>query len=270
MKKSISLLIASMITAFAVYPRSAAVSVSPAATKTVAEENNAPIISEAVDRTFEFDKEEMQDKAFLFYGDSLTARHGLSANDLDYTQILRSEFGFYSYNGAVSGATWTVDVDEHGVETSTNHLFSQFEKSKILIRDADYISIMLGTNDYGWGLRPLGTAEDHPASKEEAKTVYGAIRYALDYIIGANPDVKIMLMTPTLWPSRGFDKENSVGVTMGEIRTAVKEIGAEYRCKVVDMTDALSDTQDFQSDGLHISPYGNAKMASFIKNYGKN
>ena len=269
MRKKTGISIALLIASFAVFPHAAAINVFVSATGTVPGENSVQL-SEMVDRTFEFDQEEMQDKAFLFYGDSLTARHGLSANDLDYTQILRSEFGFYSYNGAVSGATWTVAVEGNGVETSTNHLFSQFEKSSILIRDADYISIMLGTNDYGWGLRPLGTIADHPTCKEEATTVYGAIRYALDYIIAANPDVKIMLMTPTLWPSRGFDTENSVGVTMGEVRTAVTEIGTEYRCKVVDMTNALSDTQDFQTDGLHISPYGNAKMASFIKLYGKN
>ncbi|MBQ8885241.1 MAG: SGNH/GDSL hydrolase family protein [Clostridia bacterium] len=224
----------------------------------------------SVDRTFEFTKEELEDKAFLFFGDSLTARYGLSAGDLDYIQILRSEFGFYSYNGAVSGATWTVD-GKSGAEHNTNHLFSQLEKAKILIRDADYISIMLGTNDYGWGVRPLGSISDNPTAKEEATTVYGAIRYALDYIIAANSDVKIMLMTPPLWLSNGFDKENSVGVTLGEVREAVKAVGAEYGCKVVDMSAALpSEERYFNSDKLHISPLGYEKLSEYIKNYGKN
>ncbi len=225
--------------------------------------------TEKIDRTFDFSKEEMKDKAFVFFGDSLTARHGLSATDRDYIQILRSEFKFYSYNGAVSGATWSSDRNTDRYD-GTNDIFSQLEKANILIRDADYISIMLGTNDYGWGLRPLGEITDNPTTPEDATTVYGAIRLALNTIIEANPDVKIMLLTPPLWPVNGYEKENSVGVTMSEVRDAVKTLGEEYKCKVVDTSLAIPNDLSYYSDGLHLKESAYYLLANYIKDYGEN
>lgn len=225
--------------------------------------------TEKIDRTFDFSKEEMEGKAFLFFGDSLTARYGLKATDLDYIQILRSEFGFYSYNGAVSGATWTADRNSDRY-SGTNDVFTQLENAQILIRDADYISIMLGTNDYGWGLRPLGTVADNPTTVNEATTIYGAIRFVLNTLIEANPDVKIMLLTPPLWPTNGYEKENSVGVTMGDVREAVKAVGEEYKCKVVDTSSAIPNDLSYYSDGLHLKESAYYLLANFIKDYGKN
>lgn len=218
----------------------------------------------AVDRSFTFTQENVQNKSFVFFGDSLTARAGLVTGDLDYMQLLQRDFGFTYTNCAVSGATWTY------IPTSSNNVFTQIDSAVAsgVLQTVDYVSIMLGTNDYG-AARPLGTVEDAPAESAQATTVYGAIRYALNRILEVNPDVKIMLMTP---PPRmdmgGFDVANAAGVTFGDVRDAVKTVGAEYGCKIYDMTTALpEDLQYFNADKLHISPAGYIKLAEHIKYY---
>lgn len=248
-----------------------------------AETPETPETPAAVDRGFTFSKQAMQGKAFAFYGDSLTARHGLKAADIDYVQHLQKQYGFYYYNGAVSGATWTVDA----TDSNKNNVFEQFKRATYINRDIDYVSLMLGTNDYGWGLRELGEATDHATSEAEATTVYGAIRYALDLLIEANPDVKIMLMTPPLWYGKtgkdadGNDaKGNSVlcnrtdkRYSLDDLSAVVKTVGAEYGCKVVDNADVFTLSADdskyyITGDLLHISPLGHEKLAQHIAEFG--
>ena len=222
--------------------------------------------AQTTDRTFAFTQEELDGKTFLFFGDSITAGYGLSATELDYVEILSDEFGFEAHNKAVSGATWTVDA----VGNDVNNIFTQLENNQTLVQNADYISIMLGTNDYGWGLRPLGAVTDNPQTVSSATTVYGAIRLTLSMITQANPDVKMMLMTPPLWPYWGYDIANSQGVTMGDVREAVKTVGKEFGCKIIDNTNAIPSYSGYYSDEVHLKQSGYYLLADYIKNYGKN
>ncbi len=211
-------------------------------------------------RSFGFG-EEMRGKAFVFYGDSITARLGLYFTDKDYIQLLQEEFGFYAYNGAVSGATYTVH------SSTSNHVFSQLSKSQILCRDADYVSVFLGTNDFG-SSRALGSMSD-PAGTD---TVYAAIKQTLNDIIELNPDAKIMLLTP-LWRGdagyAGFDSKNPAGYTLADVRDAVTEVGNAFGCKVVDLTDVITADNagtHLNGDRLHVKPAGYRAIADKIKN----
>ena len=88
-----------------------------------------------VDRSFDFDRSQMEGKAFVFYGDSITAGLGVPDEDKRYIDLLQDAYGFYAYNGAVSGASLTKG------DMTINDIYSQLEASEYLYRDADYISI---------------------------------------------------------------------------------------------------------------------------------
>lgn len=222
---------------------------------------NALSEAASVDRAFGFNKAEMEGKSFVFYGDSITAGLGVPDADKRYINYLSEEFGFYAYNGAVSGASLTQ------VSTGTNDIYSQLEISQCLYRDADYISIFLGTNDFGMS-RPLGTKDDAPGTD----TVYASLKNVLNIITEANPDAKIMLLTPLFRKdggNDGFDKANGVGYTLADVREAIKTVGAEYNCKVVDLTavvDAGNYTSMLNDDKLHVREAGYRAMAECIKN----
>ncbi|MBQ5926630.1 MAG: SGNH/GDSL hydrolase family protein [Clostridia bacterium] len=224
------------------------------------------------DRSFEFTKENMDKKAFAFYGDSITAGLGLKANDKDYMELLQEEFGFYYYNAAVSGASVTEAAGKEG-DLTANTVYAQLSKSEYIYRDADYVSIFLGTNDWGYG-RALGT-KDSPA---DSSTICGAYKQVIERIISANPDVKIMIMTPLgrwdTW-SGGFQCSPTVNnfaatpYTLNQMTAALKEIGAMYHCKVVDLSSVVTESNRYQyliADQIHVTPAGYQAIANAIKN----
>lgn len=219
-----------------------------------------------VDRTFYY-TDELENKSIVFYGDSITARHGLKSFHKDYMQILQEEFGFYYSNQAVGGATWSE------VGPSTNNIFRQLNASKALYRDADCVSIFLGTNDFGLG-RNIGSISDTTTS-----SIYGACVTALDTIIKANPDVKIMLITSL----NRYDFEdsnlndngltNSVGYTIEDVRNCIRTVSDEYNCSLVDLANLI--TEDNMStllneDKLHVVEAGYLEIAKVIKSVQKN
>ena len=150
-----------------------------------------------VDRSFKFDQS-LEGKSVIFYGDSITAGLGLGATENDYMEYLADELGFYYYNAGSSGASIT---RTDSTDTSGNTIYRQLKNTQALYRDADYICIFLGTNDWGYG-RPLeGDATQQKGgmnSPADGTSIYGAYKQVLSTIIAANPDVKITLLTPTL------------------------------------------------------------------------
>lgn len=212
-----------------------------------------------VDRSFDFDRNQMEGKAFVFYGDSITAGLGVPDEDKRYIDLLQDAYGFYAYNGAVSGASLTKG------DKTINDIYSQLEASEYLYRDADYISIFMGTNDFGMS-RPLGSASDQPGTG----TVYASLRKVLDIITTANPDVKIMLLTPLYrcdGSNSGFTSTNNANYTLADVTKAIRTVGEEYNCKVVDMTNVVN-AENYKTllnkDKLHVKAAGYAAMKEAI------
>ena len=213
---------------------------------------------EKIDRTFKLSYAELNGKDFVFFGDSLTARAGLFPEDKDYMQLLQESFGFNYKNYAVSGATWTTP------SVNDNHIFTQIVRAGQDLENADYVSIMLGTNDCRRD-QAIGQITDNPTAVEQANTIYGAMRLALNQIIAANSDVKIMILTPPRWIDGWRDYD---GQHMQDTKDAIKAMASEYKCTVYDMTDALpAEAKYFNEDELHISPLGYEKFAEYLMTY---
>lgn len=214
----------------------------------------------AATRGFSY-SEEMNGKSVVFYGDSITARYIDEYNYEDdfrphYTQLLAEEFGFYFANYAVSGATFA--------ETDKNALV-EIENSSAILASADYVSIMLGTNDYGFD-RNLGT----PSSAASESTVYGSIKLTLNTVFKANPGVKVMLITPVdrFDYGKGLGKANSKGYTLADVVTAIKTVGEQYGVAVADVSGLITKDNKYdmlQRDSLHLSSDGYAALAAALK-----
>lgn len=205
--------------------------------------------------------EEMRGKSVVFYGDSITARYIDEHNYEDdfrphYTQLLAKEFGFYFANYAISGATFA--------ETTKNALV-EMQNSQAILASADYVSIMLGTNDYGFG-RSLGT----PSSAASESTVYGSVKLVLNTVFKANPNVKVMLVTPVdrFDYGKGMDKANPKGYTLSDVVTAIKTVGNQYGVTVADVSGIITKDNKYdmlQRDSLHLSSDGYAALAAALK-----
>ncbi len=211
--------------------------------------------AETVDRTFAFGSD-MQGKSFVFFGDSLTESLYLGGSGNDYIDLLRTEFGFYSYNGGVCSATMSAP------DGASNHVFAQLDKAEALCRDADYISFFFGANDFLQG-RTLGSIDETPTKN----TFCGAACLAIEQVVALNPDVKIMLITPT-YLTNGYESVGSGGYTLSDMTDTIVDVGTKYQCKVVNTTtvfNASNIATMLVGDKIHITAAGYQLLANKIK-----
>ena len=106
------------------------------------------------------------------------------------------------------------------------------------LTEYDYVVILAGTNDYSFGMS-LGTIDSADVS-----TIYGAYKAIINYIIGQNPYMKILLITPTFrnyvafngsWKyGNSYTMTGDGGYTMNQLCDAICEIGEKYNIPVYD------------------------------------
>ena len=155
------------------------------------------------------------------------------------------------------------------------------------LANTDYASIWFGTNDF-----TSNVVLDNAQNQYDVTTFGGALRYSLDKLLEANPDLKIMLITP-MYRDRQIkqsdnpyiadgknsdDYPNGAGVYLTQYGDKIKEIAANYGANVmvIDMYEKSGinryNHQNYFYDGLH--PQGNpesvgnrllgSKFADFI------
>ena len=148
-------------------------------------------------------------------------------------------------------------------------MVAHVENMKALdLKALDYVSIWFGTNDF-----TSKVALDNPEDLYDITTFGGALRYSLDKLFSANPDLKIMLITPMYRDRQSKtsddplitdgknsdDYPNGAGVYLTEYGDKIKEIAAGYgqNGKVLDMYEKSGinryNHQKYFYDGLHPS-----------------
>ena len=135
--------------------------------------------------------------------------------------------------------------------------------------DADIVSVMGGTNDFG-RFTTLGTINDTQTS-----TFYGALNTLAKGLKEKYPNAFIFFMTPLkLISYRGNLRDE--GADFDKYRQAIKDVCAKYDIPVLD-TAVLADASqefgadDYQGDGYHPSQVFHRNVLSpvifnFIKN----
>lgn len=171
-------------------------------------------------------------------GDSITYGAGLEHREEECYPVKLQEFlgteryqvGNFGTNGATVGAF-------------AQHTYTEQERyQQSLDYQAEYVILMLGTNDARWEYE--GNIHDFSRCYREL-----AERYAES---GSN----VILMTPpAVCPPADPDFMNVE--YLEEIVRSIRELGKELRLEVVDIYQITEErTEFFQEDGLHLNAMG--------------
>ena len=103
--------------------------------------------------------------------------------------------------------------------------------------DVDIVTISYGTNDY-----TAGDDLDNENNLKDIDTFAGALRYSIETLLTAYPNLKIVIGTPIfrLWLNEGVVEYTSDsrtyagGYTLIDMADKVKAVGKEYHCQVID------------------------------------
>ena len=195
------------------------------------------------------------------YGDSIsTIEYG---ND-GYQEMLREALKPEKiYNHAVSATCLADTLPNSGIEV--------LGKAENHHPEAEVVILWYGTNDWYFG-NPVG-AED----STDEKTFYGALHWAINILKSVNPQVKILLPTANLrWQAPDGVEEtgnalylkNKAGLTQVPYIEAVKKVGQEEGCRVIDMQAATGFTMEemdrYFPDGVHPSQAGYEVIAKIF------
>ncbi len=128
-------------------------------------------------------------------------------------------------------------------------------------RDADYVVIAIGTNDFGTNVE-LGKPED-----SEKETFYGALRVIFSTVKENNPNAKIVVLSPL---PRIDEEPNKKGYILDDYRNALKQRAAEWEFVFVDgrqlpicPTDP-THKEKYIFDGVHFNEDGHKFIAELL------
>jgi len=147
------------------------------------------------------------------------------------------------------------------------------ELSNVDFENVEIIFIEHGINDYS-----AGRMIDNPDNPLDVYTYAGALRYSIEKIKSAYPDVRIILVTPLYCyfqvnGERGLDSETSdfgqgplVNYVEAELRVA-----KEYGISVIDNFHNLGinsyNIDEYAIDGIHLNEKGRKLLANALAEY---
>ena len=207
-----------------------------------------------------------------FLGDSIT--EGCGTTDFatkPFHQLIAKKYGMAAArNYGIGGTRLAKQSKPSANERWDLDFCSRFSE---MDDDASLIVVFGGTNDFGHGDAPIGTAADRTPD-----TFYGACHYLMSGLINKYPDAKIVFMTPLHRISEeNVVKENGLdGVKLVDYVNIIKEVAEFYSLPVLDLwsvsglqprVDIIK--QKYVPDGLHPNDLGHEKMAEVIGAYLK-
>ena len=174
---------------------------------------------------------------------------------------------------AVAARDFGAQQTLHFQGTNTDY----FEDTVDVLETIDFSSVELvviehGLNDYYSGV-PVRNEED----PWDERTFTGALRHSLKALKQANPDMRILLVTPTYTWYEDLEltcEEYDVGYGRQEdyVR-AEMEVADEFGVEVLDVYhnvfphETWEDRQRYTSDGFHPNEAGRALLAGMIAEY---
>ncbi len=198
-----------------------------------------------------------------FLGDSITEGHGTSDVKHRYDSVLAElaelaltrNYGIGGtriayHSGASAWPVWDLYFCGRATKMSP---------------DADLVIVFGGTNDYGHGNAPMGTASDTTPD-----TFIGAVNWLMTYLKGAYPNARLVFMTPmrregdTLRPSVS-------GHLLSDYADAMLDAGKRHGIPVLDLYRELPVDPNipemksaYVPDGLHPNDEGHKLIAILL------
>lgn len=201
-----------------------------------------------------------------FLGDSITEGACATAGNR-YTTLVCKHFGAVENNYGIGGTR--IAKQKKIVRDWDDKDFVL--RAPTMDKDADLVFVFGGTNDYGHGDAPIGTAED-----KTPYTFYGALIELVEYLISTYGKEKLCFILPI----HRFNEDNPLGEggrkeTGEPLSTYVRierEIFEKYGVEYLDLSHVfpipLVETGDeLTTDGLHPNDVGHKLLADQLIEY---
>lgn len=208
-------------------------------------------------------------KKIAFLGDSITAGAGASASENRYSSVLCKKLGVQELNYGIGGtriAKQTIPSEQ------PNYDKDFIERAKIIDKDADFVFVFGGTNDYGHGDAEFGCADD-----KSPYTFYGALNTLINYLLAFFPKEKICFILPLSRKNENdiygeSGKQKKPRPILNEYRKAIERKCQEYSIEVLSFNDVFTEEKvcnGLTVDGLHPTNEGHNILANLLFDYLK-
>lgn len=155
---------------------------------------------------------------------------------------------------------------------------SYFPEHLALLKSIDFNSVDMvvinyGLNDFTAG---NGVQIDNINDPDDYTTMCGALRYSIEKLLTAYPNLQIFIDLPTYryWPDTGKYPDtytNNLGKYYHEYVDALRSVASEYNLPVIDCYYGLGvnklNVATMTSDGTHHSAIGRQRLGEFIAGY---
>ncbi len=213
---------------------------------------------------------ELRDKKINFLGDSITEGHGTSGPSAFFTTLISEKYHAICRNYGIGGTRIARQLNP-----SDNQIWDQDYCARVetMDPDADIIVVFGGTNDFGHGDAPLGTASDRTVF-----TFYGALHVLYSTLVTRYPEAVIVVLTPLHRTNEdnprgdGF-KAEEVGILQTYVNI-IREVAEYYSLPVLDLFSESGlqpkvpiIQEKYIPDGLHPNDAGHRILATKIARF---
>ncbi len=199
----------------------------------------------------------------LFQGDSITDMKW-GRNESDRNHYLGHSYVFLlAARMGVDMPAAQLDFYNRGNSgNSVGQLRKRWQKDAIDMKP-DFLTILIGTNDVGQGLR-------HPDRKVTPAAFETDYRFILDASRKANPELRLVLMDPFVLPTGSLKNEQAYQLRRSltdKMRLVVAKLAKEYgavHIKTQDIFDEAASNvtpEHWMWDGIHPLPQGHELIA---------
>ena len=209
-----------------------------------------------------------------FLGDSITSGGGAGCVENSFVSQFAQMTGYEVRRYGAGGTRIAKQI----VPSAVAAYDEDFQKRALLMdRDADFVFVFGGTNDYGHGDAPLGDMQS-----KDPYTFYGALHTLISYLIGVYGREKLCFITPL----HRYQEDNPKG-EKGEKKETVaplsryveiiREVTTHYGVALMDLyaenfipVPKTDKGDEYTADGLHPNAKGHRRLAERVVAWLKN
>lgn len=217
-----------------------------------------------------------KNKVINFLGDSITSGGGASCKENSYMSLLSKRAQLGKVNNYGEGGTRIAKQNVQRTEELNNEDF--LTRAKRMDKDADFVFVFGGTNDYGHGDAPMGKLNN-----KDEYTFIGALQTLIEYLIEIYGKDKICCILPlprynaeNVYGENGIKKEWGIeGYAFSEYLENERMIFEYYGVDYLDLSGLFyvpttNKEEGLFCDGLHPNDDGHKIIANAIYEYLKN
>lgn len=202
-----------------------------------------------------------------FLGDSITEGAAASEASKTFISLVGNLLKCEVRNYGIGGTRIARQQKPSAVPLYDKYFASRVSAMK---KDADFVFVFGGTNDYGHGDAPMGKMGDNTPD-----TFYGAMNNLLDELLKFYRKDQIVFMLPLY----RLNESNPYGEGLLKVvreplqhyRDTMVEVLKDRNIKVLDIKDEIGkpEKNPLIADGLHPNELGHKKIADLVVNYIK-